>query len=94
MVCLDDQAVHAWLRGDVADAQRDVVREHLDVCDSCRDLVAITIDARWIGSVVGRYRIVALIGGGAMGEFCLLLLGAAGVLSRLLRASEWRPATR
>jgi tetratricopeptide (TPR) repeat protein/predicted Ser/Thr protein kinase len=68
VICLDDRAVQAWVRGDVPDDGREAVRAHLDDCESCRDLIATTIDTRWIGRSVGRYRIVELIGGGAMGE--------------------------
>ncbi len=68
MQCLDDRAVQAWMRGTVPEVERETVRAHLDTCDSCRDLLATSVDTQWIGQVVGRYRIVELIGGGAMGE--------------------------
>ncbi len=68
VACLDDQAIRAWVRGEVPEGQRDSVRAHLDTCDSCTELIASTLDTEWIGQTVGRYRIVERIGGGAMGE--------------------------
>ncbi|MGE0547468.1 MAG: tetratricopeptide repeat protein [Kofleriaceae bacterium] len=68
MECLDDQAVQAWVRGDVAGERSDPVRDHLDGCESCSELVAALLETEWIGQAVGRYQIVELIGGGAMGE--------------------------
>jgi tetratricopeptide (TPR) repeat protein len=68
MPCLDDRAVHAWIGGDLPETERDLVRTHLDSCDSCRELIASAVEGQWIGQTAGRYRLVELIGAGAMGE--------------------------
>ena len=68
MTCLDDRAIHAWIGGALPETQRDVVRTHLDSCDTCRDLVVSALEGQWIGQTAGRYRLLELIGAGAMGE--------------------------
>ena len=99
MVCLDDRAVHAWVRGTL-DADVGIVRQHLDQCDSCRDLVTNIVETQWIGQSVGRYKIVEPIGGGAMGEVyrahdpdlgrdvAIKLVRAGGSERRLLREAQ------
>lgn len=67
MRCLDDTAVHAWVRGTLA-VDREVVWGHLDQCSLCRELILTIGELDWIGQDVGRYRVVERIGGGAMGE--------------------------
>src|SRR5262245_51046145 len=68
VTCLDDRAIHAWIGGALPETQRDVVRTHLDSCDSCRELVVSALEGQWIGQTAGRYRLLELIGAGAMGE--------------------------
>ena len=67
MLCLDDTAVHAWVRGTLA-ADREVVWDHLDQCSMCRELILTIGELDWTGQDVGRYRVVERIGSGAMGE--------------------------
>lgn len=67
MLCLDDTAVHAWVRGTLA-VEREVVWEHLDQCSMCRELILTIGELDWTGQDVGRYRVVERIGSGAMGE--------------------------
>ncbi len=100
MSCLDDRAVHAWIGGALPEPQRETVRTHLDSCDSCRDLVASALDGQWIGETAGRYKLVELIGAGAMGEvyraedpdlgrdIAIKILHAGGSQPRLLREAQ------
>ncbi|MGE0870128.1 MAG: tetratricopeptide repeat protein [Kofleriaceae bacterium] len=100
MECLDDQAVEAWVRGDLAGERRDPVRVHLDGCEACSELVGALFETEWIGQAVGRYQIVELIGGGAMGEVyratdpdlgrevAIKLVRRGGSQERLLREAQ------
>ncbi|MEP6861572.1 MAG: serine/threonine-protein kinase [Deltaproteobacteria bacterium] len=99
MLCLDDTAVHAWVRGTLA-ADREVVWEHLDQCSMCRELILTIGELDWTGQDVGRYRVVERIGSGAMGEVyrandpdlhrdvAIKLVRSGGSEQRLLREAQ------
>ena len=67
MRCLDDKTVQAWVSHELPEPEHDVIRTHLDVCDSCRDLVAAVVEGA-APQTAGRYRLLEVVGGGAMGE--------------------------
>ena len=99
MLCLDDTAVHAWVRGTLA-ADREAVWEHLDQCSMCRELILTVGELDWTGQDVGRYRVVERIGSGAMGEVyrahdpdlhrdvAIKLVRSGGSEQRLLREAQ------
>ena len=100
MECLDDRTVLAWIGGGLLDAQAEAVRTHLDSCGTCSDLIATIVETQWVGQLVGRYRIVALLGRGAMGEVyraedpdlgrdvAIKLVRPGGSQKRLLREAQ------
>ncbi len=65
MECLDERAAHGLISGALDATTSAAAREHIDSCDDCRDLVAAA--ASESPQTIGRYQIVATIGGGAMG---------------------------
>jgi tetratricopeptide (TPR) repeat protein len=71
MACLDDETVLGLVEGRLAPDVLVLVDDHLDTCDSCRDVVTHVACAqpRGIerGQVLGRYVIGDLLGSGAMG---------------------------
>ena len=99
MLCLDDTAVHAWVRGTLA-VEREVVWEHLDQCSMCRELILTIGELDWTGQEVGRYRVIERIGSGAMGEVyrandpdlhrdvAIKLVRSGGSEQRLLREAQ------
>ena len=70
--CLDDDTVLQLVSGTLRDGA--AAHEHLDACRACRELVASAAPdstPEWahleIGAQLGRYRITAVLGAGAMG---------------------------
>jgi tetratricopeptide (TPR) repeat protein/tRNA A-37 threonylcarbamoyl transferase component Bud32 len=78
MSCFDDATLVACIDGSLADGERRTVLDHADDCATCRQLLVASARAllpdpdgvmpRRAGDAIGRYRIVARIGGGMMGE--------------------------
>ncbi len=75
--CLDDQLAQAFVDAALVEPARLEIEDHIDECGACRQLLAgmirvrstASLDARWAtGERIGRYRIGAAIGRGAMGE--------------------------
>lgn len=67
--CLDDRAAYGLAMGTLEPALSAAAREHIDTCDSCRDLVAavaVSADAP-PPETIGRYQIEKVLGSGAMG---------------------------
>jgi tetratricopeptide (TPR) repeat protein len=71
MACLDDETVLGLVEGRLAPDVIGLVDDHLDTCDSCRDVVTHVARAQSSGiergQVLGRYVIGDLLGSGAMG---------------------------
>lgn len=67
--CLDDRAAYGLAMGTLDPVTSSTAREHIDTCDSCRDLVAaVAIGAEQPPpETIGRYQIDRIIGSGAMG---------------------------
>ncbi len=74
MTCLDDDIVLGLVEGRLAAAALADVDEHLDGCESCRDVISQVARAQAPsrvlerGHTVGRYVIGDLLGAGAMGR--------------------------
>src|SRR5690348_661773 len=70
MACLDDKVAHGLAAGTLDDATSAAARQHLDTCDSCRDLVAAVATSSESAPApesIGRYQIASVLGSGAMG---------------------------
>jgi predicted Ser/Thr protein kinase len=71
--CLTDEVVLAFSSGALAEPDRDLVHEHIDHCNDCRQLVAEAAQAHHEGALalagrtVDRYEVVRAIGAGGMG---------------------------
>ncbi len=84
MSCLDEETVAGCIEDRLTVDERAAALLHIDDCDRCRRLLALTARSLLdddldeherppplvvaIGSFIGRYRVRARIGGGAMGE--------------------------
>jgi tetratricopeptide (TPR) repeat protein len=68
--CLDERRAGDFVAGHVPPAQRDSIEDHVDECETCRQLLAALIRSRpgWEGQHVGRYIVRERIGRGGMGE--------------------------
>ncbi|MDQ3339528.1 MAG: tetratricopeptide repeat protein [Myxococcota bacterium] len=92
--------MQAWIAGTMPEAEADLVRTHLDRCETCSELIVAVAVTRRIGQCVGRYEIIELVGGGAMGEVyratdpdlgrdvAIKLVRPGGSQKRLLREAQ------
>ena len=72
MTCLDDATVLGLVEGRLAVPALAAVDDHLDRCESCRDVVALVARSKehthTRGETIGRYVLGDLLGTGAMGR--------------------------
>ena len=80
MNCLADDTVDDFVNGQLVEADRCRVDEHLDSCGECRSLIAALVHTNHDmgpragdpfsmrqGTLVGRYMLLEIVGEGAMG---------------------------
>jgi tetratricopeptide (TPR) repeat protein len=66
--CPDDVSVAAWLDGSVEGNRHSEIEQHLDTCESCRNLFADVVRATRGQTTLGRFVLAEPLGAGAMGE--------------------------
>jgi tetratricopeptide (TPR) repeat protein len=106
MVCVDENRLVWFLRGELTARGADDVAGHLDGCNSCRDLFALVATSSLLppapatrdepddeltpGTRVGRYTILSLIGEGAIG---VVYAARDSELDRAIALKLLRPGT-
>src|SRR5262245_34652468 len=85
--CLTDEVFAAWVAGELAPREIEHAESHAADCPTCRAIAIATLGLvphpstaiGAIGATVGRYRVVAAVGQGAMG---VVVRGRDPVLER------------